>query len=63
VIKSIMTTLIGIAADRGLRRLDDSMLSFFPGRAVATRDAAKERITVRHLASMSSGLDCTAAGA
>lgn len=62
VTKSITTALIGIAADRGLLKLDDPMLSFFPGRAVANRDAAKERITVRHLASMSSGLDCTAAG-
>ena len=62
VTKSIMTTLIGIAADRALLRLDDPMLSFFPGRAVANRDAAKERVTVRHLASMSSGLDCTSSG-
>ncbi|HSA94751.1 MAG TPA: serine hydrolase [Acidobacteriota bacterium] len=62
VTKSITTALIGIAADRGLLKLDDPALSFFPGRAVANRDAAKERITVRHLASMSSGLDCTAAG-
>ncbi|NTU52022.1 MAG: serine hydrolase, partial [Candidatus Aminicenantes bacterium] len=61
VTKSIMTALIGIAADRGLLKLDAPMLSFFPGRAVANRDAAKERITVRHLASMSSGLDCTSA--
>jgi CubicO group peptidase (beta-lactamase class C family) len=61
VTKSVMTTLIGIAADQGRLKLDDPMLSFFPGRAVANRDAAKERITVRHLASMSSGLECTAA--
>jgi CubicO group peptidase (beta-lactamase class C family) len=61
VTKSIMTTLIGIAADQGKLKLDDPMLSFFPDRAIANRDAAKERITVRHLASMSSGLDCTSA--
>jgi CubicO group peptidase (beta-lactamase class C family) len=61
VTKSIMTALIGIAADRGLLKIDDPMLSFFPGRAVANRSAAKERVTVRHLASMSSGLECTAA--
>jgi CubicO group peptidase (beta-lactamase class C family) len=61
VTKSITTTLIAIAADRGLLKFDDTMLSFFPGRAVANRSAAKERITVRHLASMSSGLECTAA--
>ena len=61
VTKSIMTTLIGIAADQGKLRLDDPMLSFFPGRSVANRDASKERITVRHLASMSSGLECTSA--
>ncbi len=61
VSKSIMTTLIAIAADQGQLHLDDPVLSFFPERTVANRDAAKERITVRHLASMSSGLDCTAA--
>ena len=62
VTKSMMTTLIGIAADQGELKLDDSMLSFFPDRTVANRDARKEKITVRHLASMSSGLDCTAEG-
>lgn len=59
VTKSVMTTLIGIAADQGKLSLDDPMVSFFPERAIANRDALKERITVRHLASMSSGLDCT----
>ena len=61
VTKSIMTTLIGIAADQGKLKLDDPALSFFSERNIANRDAAKERITVRHLVSMSSGLDCTAA--
>lgn len=62
VTKSIMTTLIGIAVDQGKLQLDQPMLSFFPDRAIANRDTRKERITVRHLASMSSGLDCTAEG-
>jgi CubicO group peptidase (beta-lactamase class C family) len=55
VTKSVMTTLIGIAADQDKLDLDQPMLSFFPNRAVANRDARKERITVRHLAGMTSG--------
>jgi CubicO group peptidase (beta-lactamase class C family) len=58
VTKSVMTTLIGIAADQGKLSLDDTMLSFFPGREIANLDKNKEKITLRHLASMSSGLDC-----
>jgi len=61
VTKSVMTTLIAMAVDQGKLKLDDPLLAFFPDRTIANRDAAKERITVRHLASMSSGLDCTAA--
>jgi hypothetical protein len=38
------------------------MVSFFPDRAIANLDEAKERITVRHLASMSSGLQCVRDG-
>ncbi len=60
VTKSVMTTLIGIAADQGKLDLDDKMVSFFPDRSIANLDERKEAITVRHLASMSSGLDCTA---
>ena len=59
VTKSVMTTLIGIAADQGKLQLDQPMVSFFPDRPIANRDARKERITVRHLTNMSSGLDCT----
>jgi CubicO group peptidase (beta-lactamase class C family) len=61
VTKSLMTTLIGIAADQGKLELDQPMLSFFPDRAIANRDERKERITVAHLASMSSGLECSEA--
>jgi hypothetical protein len=50
-----------LAADQGKLTLDDPLLSFFPDRTIANRDDRKERITVRHLASMSSGLDCTRA--
>ncbi len=60
VTKSMMTTLIGIAIDQGKLDLDDKMVSFFPDRSIANLDQRKEDITVRHLASMSSGLDCTA---
>ena len=62
VTKSVMTTLVGIAADQGKLGLDDPVVSFFPDRTIANRDALKERITVRHLVSMSSGLDCTKEG-
>jgi len=59
VTKSVTTTLIGIAADQGKLQLDQPMVSFFPDRPIAHRDARKGRITVRHLTNMSSGLDCT----
>jgi CubicO group peptidase (beta-lactamase class C family) len=59
VTKSVMTTLIGIAADQGVLDVDDPMVSFFPDRSIASLDGRKERITVAHLASMSSGLECT----
>lgn len=62
VTKSVMTTLIGIAADQGKLDLDDKMVSFFPDRTIANLDARKEAITVRHLVSMTSGLQCVRDG-
>jgi CubicO group peptidase (beta-lactamase class C family) len=62
VTKSVMTTLIAIAAEQGKLDLDDPMLKFFAGREIANLDVKKEKITVRHLASMNSGLDCTSEG-
>lgn len=61
VTKSIMSTLIGIASDQGKLKLDDTLVSFFPDRTIANLDSRKQHITVRHLASMSSGLNCTRA--
>jgi CubicO group peptidase (beta-lactamase class C family) len=60
VTKSVTTTLVAIAADQGKLKLDDPMVSFFTDRTIANRDDRKDRITIRHLASMSSGLACTA---
>jgi CubicO group peptidase (beta-lactamase class C family) len=57
VTKSVMTTLIGIAADQGKLQLDQPMLSFFPERTIANLDARKEKITVRHLAGMVNGFE------
>jgi len=57
VTKSVMTTLIGIAADQGKIQLDQPMVSFFPGRTIANLDARKEHITVRHLAGMVNGFE------
>jgi CubicO group peptidase (beta-lactamase class C family) len=38
------------------------MVSFFPDRTIANLDARKEAITVRHLVSMTSGLQCVRDG-
>jgi CubicO group peptidase (beta-lactamase class C family) len=55
VTKSVMTTLIGIAADQGKLQLDQPMLSFFLDRSIVNLDDRKEQVTVRHLASMMNG--------
>jgi CubicO group peptidase (beta-lactamase class C family) len=60
ITKSVMTTLIGIAADQGLVDLDAPIVSYFPDRKIANLDARKKSITVRHLASNTSGLHCIA---
>ena len=41
VTKSVMTTLIGIAADQGKLDLDQPMVSFFPDRTIANLDERK----------------------
>jgi len=57
VTKSVMTTLIGIAADQGKLDLDAPVVSFFPDRTIANLDERKARMTVRHLARMVNGME------
>jgi CubicO group peptidase (beta-lactamase class C family) len=60
VTKSVTTILIGIAIDHGVVALDDSVLSFFPDREIANRDERKERLSVEHLVTTTSGSACEA---
>lgn len=56
--KSIMSLLIGIALERGdIASLDQPVLEFFPGRKVKNLSEEKTRLTLRHLLTMSTGLD------
>ena len=57
VTKSVMTTLIAIAAKQGKLDLDAPMVSFFPNRTIANLDERKARLTVRNLASMRNGME------
>ncbi len=57
--KSITSALIGIAIQQGhINNVDQTVLSFFPERSAANLDANKKKITLEHLLTMSSGLDC-----
>ncbi|NJK45307.1 MAG: serine hydrolase [Pleurocapsa sp. SU_196_0] len=54
--KSITSLLVGIAVDRGLLRLEQPITTFFPDQT--PHASWHEAITVQHLLTMSSGLDC-----
>src|SRR5215510_97743 len=57
VTKSVIALLLGIAIDRGLiKDVDPPVLSFFPEYA-DLRTPEKDRITLRHLVTMSAGLE------
>ena len=62
VTKSVTTTLAGIAAGQeAFAELSQPLTSIFSGRPIAKLDERKQRLNLRHLMSMSSGLDCHAA--
>jgi CubicO group peptidase (beta-lactamase class C family) len=55
VAKSVVSTLVGIAIDEGLiRGVDDAITDYLP--ELARQDPRFERITLRHLLTMSSGM-------
>lgn len=63
VTKSLTTTLAGIAIGRGkIRSVKEPMLPFFADLKIANKDERKERVTLEHLMTMSSGLDCKSQG-
>jgi len=56
--KSIISALVGIAlAEGAIESLDQPVLSFFPEHTFANVDARKERMTLRHLLTMTAGLE------
>jgi CubicO group peptidase (beta-lactamase class C family) len=58
VTKSVTSILIGIAIDEGsIEGVDQSVVGFFPDRGIANLDACKERMTLEHLLTMTSGLE------
>ena len=59
ITRLVTVASLGVAADRGLLSVDDPLVSFFPDRTIANRDVRKDRITLRELAAMTSGLDCS----
>jgi len=59
VTKSITSTLIGLAIQKGyLRDVQQPVLSLFPNHPFANQDERKHRITLEHLLTMESGWDC-----
>ncbi|MHA1967821.1 MAG: serine hydrolase domain-containing protein [Candidatus Hodarchaeales archaeon] len=58
ITKSITSTLIGIAIDKGyLEGVDQKILDFFPNRTIENLDEDKQNITIAHLLTMTSGLE------
>ena len=57
--KSVTSALVGIAIDKGfIKSVKLPVLDFFPERVAKNLNADKEAMTLEHLLSMSSGLDC-----
>lgn len=55
--KSVTSTLVGLARDRGLLQLDDPVSQYLPAGWTAATADKEAAITIRQLLTMSSGLD------
>jgi CubicO group peptidase (beta-lactamase class C family) len=59
VTKSITSTLIGLAIEKGhLRSVQEPALRFFPPRPAPPIDPRKSKLTLEHLLTMQAGWDC-----
>jgi len=59
VTKSVTSALIGIAIDQGhIHNVEQPVIEFFPGWNAPNLDAARRVMTVEHLLTMTSGLEC-----
>lgn len=58
VTKSVTSTLAGIAIGKHELELRQPLISVFDQRRIANLDERKERVTIEHLLTMTSGLDC-----
>ncbi|HEY2295642.1 MAG TPA: serine hydrolase [Thermoanaerobaculia bacterium] len=58
--KSVTATLIGIAVGKRMLANDQPVVSVFANRNIRNLDERKLRMTVQHLLTMTSGLDCHA---
>ena len=59
VTKSVTTSLVGIALEKGfIKSVKQPVLELFPDRIIGNLDEEKKRITIEHLLSMTSGLEC-----
>ncbi len=57
--KSVMSALIGIAIQQGhIASVQTPVIEFFPQRRVANLDTQKQALTLEHLLTMTTGLDC-----
>ncbi len=54
--KSVSSTLIGIAIDKGyIGGIDDYVVDFFPNRTIENMDSRKQAMTLEHLLTMTAG--------
>jgi CubicO group peptidase (beta-lactamase class C family) len=57
--KSVISVLVGIAVDKGyIESVDQPVLDFFPERTAANLDANKKAMTLEHVLTMATGLEC-----
>lgn len=59
VTKSVISSLVGIAIQRGeIKNVDQTLVSFFPDKNIANLDELKKSITLKNLLSLTAGLEC-----